>query len=75
MKYNIIFPIILDFPTPQEQETYWIDDGIVECDEQGIVWYIDPSGNRYQTINFSNSIEEYVEKGFIEKINEKRKNK
>jgi hypothetical protein len=64
-KYEIIKTIHLDFLTPQDQITLKFSDGIVEWNERGTAWYIEPSGEKHETINTDNAIQWYIDNGFL----------
>jgi len=59
--------ITLDFLTPQDQVTFWFDDGFIEC-EKNNVWYVDSLGKRELTINTIGLIDIYIRDGFLEEV-------
>lgn len=65
-KYKIIKPICLDFLTPQDQYTSVISEGFVEWNEKNTSWYISPSGEKEETINWGWLIQKYIDENFLE---------
>ena len=69
-KYKIVKKIILDFLTPQDQYSRWCTEGFVEYNGTNTVWYINPSGEKEETINTGDLIELYIQRGILVEVKE-----
>jgi hypothetical protein len=69
-RYKIIKTVFLDFLTPQDQITrkYNNGEGFVEYNETNTAWYISPSGERKETINYGWVIQKYIDDGLLKEI-------
>jgi hypothetical protein len=71
MKYKIIKDVYLDFITPREQITKACSVGYVLTDK-GTSWYVDEWGSQTKTINTDWVIQEYINKGHLEFVEDGR---
>lgn len=69
-KYKITKKIILDFLTPQDQVSRWCTEGFIEYNGTNTAWYINPSGEKEETINTGDLIELYIQRGNLIELKE-----